>query len=307
MRHWLRVGLSALVVGVFAGVGSGVVGTNDAHAAPFTLHVDDASSGLQVNGEAPALSEASICAMPSLINANGLVDTTGATCTTPAADGSVTLTFEAAAFNGTGFVVLEDGSAVSAPLALQNGTLEFDGADPLRLNRVVIDGTSALILSIQPRETIATGTVAVDAWVFDEDAPLVNQQVSFSFAGPGSPSNVIPIFTDTQGRASVTVFAGAVGTVQATATLTPSLTITESYEVVEEQPDNVGPLPSLAIGFNAWLGRNAIASDVVLPGQILWKWNGDAWISFVVTAGGVSFGTDFPLTLGNVLFLGVQQ
>ena len=301
MRLWLVIGLSALAVGLLT-----VSNTHDAHAAPFTLRIDDASLGLQINGEVPPL-DATICAVPSLVNANGAVDTTGAACVTADADGSIVLTFEAAAFDGTGFVVLDDGSATSAPLALLNGTLEFDSADPLRLNPVVIDENSALILSIQPRETIVTGTVTLDAWVFDEETPLENQQVSFSFDGPGSPSNVIPIFSDTQGLASVTVFAGDVGTVQATATLTPSLTITDSYSVVEEQPDNVGPLPSLVKGFNAWLGRNANASDVVMPGQILWKWNGDAWISFVVTAGGISFGLDYPLTLGNVLFLGVQQ
>lgn len=301
MRLWLMIGLSALAAGLLA-----VSNIHEADAAPFTLRIDDVSLGLQISGEAPPL-DAAICAVPSLVNANGMVDTTGATCVAADADGSIVLTFEAAAFDSTGFVVLADGSASSAPLALLNGTLAFDSADPLRLNPVVIDESSALILFIQPRETIVTGTVTLDAWVFDEETPLASQQVSFSFAGPGSPSNVIPIFSDTQGLASITVFAGAVGTVQATATLTPSLTITGSYSVVEEQPDDVGPLPSLVIGFNAWLGPNANASDIVMPGQILWKWNGDAWISFVVTAGGISFGLDYPLTLGNVLFLGVQQ
>jgi hypothetical protein len=301
MRLWLMIALSALAVGLFA-----VSNPDDANAAAFTLRIDDAASALQIPGEVPA-GDASICALPSLINANGVVDTTAATCAQAGSDGSIVLTFEAVNFAGLGFVVLADGSAASAPLALLNGALAFDSADPLLLHPVVIDESSALILSIQPRQTIVTGTVRLDAWVFAEETPLASQQVSFSFDGPGSPSNVIPIFSDGQGLASVTVFAGDVGTVQATATLSPSLTITDSYSVVEEQPDDVGPLPSVAIGFSAWLGRNAMASDVVLPGQILWKWNGEAWISFVVTAGGISFGTDFPLALGNVLFLGVQR
>ena len=187
-----------------------------------------------------------------------------------------------------------------------NGSVSFDNVSRLRLLAAVVDPPAALLLSIEPRETEVTGTVRLSAYVFDAVAgPLAGQQVTFSFDGPGSPSNDIPVPTNSEGRASITVFAGDLGTVDATATLTPSAALTLSYSVVD--PPEPDPLPDLRLGFNAWLGRNATASEVVVAGQILWKWNGSAWISFIRTNGGLELGTDFPLVLGDVIFLSQQR
>jgi hypothetical protein len=66
-------------------------------------------------------------------------------------------------------------------------------------------------------------------------------------------------------------------------------------------------LPALQLGFNAWLGPNASASEIVQNGQILWKWNGEAWISFVRTNSGFELGNDYSLALGDVLYLAQQS
>ena len=280
--------------------------TGSAHAAPLSFSASDAPSAITIAGT-PAVAGDSICALDSLTPTAGSIATAGATCASIAADGSWSLEIDTSDFDDTAFLVLEDGSASSVPIPLANGSVSFDRLSDLELHAAAVDPAAAttLLLTLSPRETEETGTVRLGAYVFGPAGPLSAQQVTFSFSGPGSPSNAIPVPTDDDGLAAITVFAGALGTVDATATLTPAAALTLSYAVVDAPlPD---PLPSLRIGFNAWLGRDSTASEVVQNGRILWKWNVDAWISFVKTNSGLEFGSDYDLTLGDVLFLAEQS
>ena len=282
--------------------------SDSAHAAPFSYSAADAPAAITIDGAAAAAGD-SICALDSLIPAGSSIATAGAVCAAVAADGSWSLEIDTDNFAGDAFLVLEDGSASSLPITFANGSVSFDSLSGLALHAAAVDldASITLLLTLSPRETEETGTVRLEAYVFGAVGPLAAQQVTFSFSGPGSPSNAIPVPTDGAGLAPITVFAGALGNVDATATLTPIATLTLSYAVVDAPtPD---PLPAVRLGFNAWLGRNATASEIVQNGQILWKWNGEAWawISFVRTKSGVEIGNNYSLTLGDVLFLGQQS
>ena len=272
----------------------------------FSFRAIDATASIDLAGERPLPGETTICAVAALTGSSALIDTNGAACATVDTDGGWELSVDPDAFPNGAFLVLEGGALSSTPQPLVNGAREFDRLSPLELNPVAIDGDAALRLSLEPRETEVNGTVTLDAFVFDALAgALESQQVTFSFDGPGSPSNDIPVLTDAGGRASITVFAGALGTVQATARLTPTATLTVSYSVIE--PPEEDPLPALRGGFNAWLGRDANASEVVGTGQILWKWIGNGWASYARTNAGLILGADYELQLGDVLFLGMQS
>ena len=276
-----------LLIGVF--IASSV--PSPAHAVTFSYSAADATTGITIDG-APATEGDSICALDSLIPASTSIETGGAPCATVATDGSWTLEIDTDNFDGSAFLVL--------------ASISFDSLSVLALYAAAVDSetSSTLLLTLLPRESEETGTVRFSAYVFGLVGPLSAQQVTFSFSGPGSPSNAIPVPTDDNGLASITVFAGALGTVDATATLTPNATLTLPYAVVETlTPD---PLPVIRIGFSAWLGPNANASELVQNGQILWKWDGQFWISFVRTRSGLELGTDFNLALGDVLFLAQQ-
>ncbi len=290
-----------LLIGVF--IASSV--PSPAHAVTFSYSAADATTGITIDG-APATEGDSICALDSLIPASTSIETGGAPCATVATDGSWTLEIDTDNFDVSAFLVLSEGSASSLPISLANVSISFDSLSVLALYAAAVDSetSSTLLLTLLPRESEETGTVRFSAYVFGLVGPLSAQQVTFSFSGPGSPSNAIPVPTDDNGLASITVFAGALGTVDATATLTPNATLTLPYAVVETlTPD---PLPVIRIGFSAWLGPNANASELVQNGQILWKWDGQFWISFVRTRSGLELGTDFNLALGDVLFLAQQ-
>ncbi len=277
-----------------------------AHAAPFSYSAADAATAITIDS-APAAVGDSICALDNLTPAGSSITTAGAACAAIAADGSWSLEIDTDNFDGDAFLVLQDGSASSLPISLANGSVSFDSLSDLALHAAAVDADASLtlLLTLSPRETEETGTVQLSAYVFGLTGPLTAQQVTFSFSGPGSPSNAIPVPTDADGLAPITVFAGALGSVDATATLTPSATLTLSYDVVDApMPD---PLPAVRLGFNAWLGRDATASEVVQNGQILWKWDRDDWIAFVRTNSGLELGSDYDLTLGDVLFLAQQS
>lgn len=280
--------------------------SGSAHAAPFSYSAADAPSAITIDGTPAAVGD-SICALDSLIPAGSSIATAGAVCAAVAADGSWSLEIDTDNFAGDAFLVLADGSASSLPVTLANGSVSFDNLSDLALHAAAVDADTSvtLLLTLSPRETEETGTVRLSAYVFGPTGPLSAQQVTFSFSGPGSPSNAIPVPTDDDGLAPITIFAGALGNVDATATLTPTATLTLSYAVVDAPtPD---PLPALQLGFNAWLGPNASASEIVQNGQILWKWNGEAWISFVRTNSGFELGNDYSLALGDVLYLAQQS
>lgn len=301
MRHLVWGVLAAALVAVAALSGGA------AHAAPFTFAAADAATGIVVNGE-PAAPGQSICAVGVALAGGEGIDTAGAACAAVADDGSFTLTVESDDFDGDAFLVLEDGSAASVPQALTNSGVEYGEFDQLELLPVAFDGSTVLLFNISPREVELEDTVSLDAWVFDAGGqPLSGAQVTFSFSGPGSPTNELPRQSDDTGLVSLLVLAGDLGTVEATASLSPNATLTQTYTVVEASEPTEDPLPEPVPGFFAWLGRDALASEIIDPGQILWKWDGSGWISYSVTTSGLQLGADFDLILGDVLFLGMQS
>jgi len=301
MRHVVWGVLAVALTGAVALSGGA------AHAAPFTFSAADATTAIQVQGEAAAPGQ-SICAVGAVFAADARVDTSGATCATIGDDGAFELTVESDDFGGDVFLVLDDGSAASVPQALSNSGVEYTEFDPLELLPVAVDGSTVLLLDVSPREVELEDTVSIDAWIFDAGgAPQGGVQVTFSFSGPGSPTNEIPRQSDDTGLAALLVLAGDLGTVEATASLTPDATLTGTYTVVEASEPTQDPLPEPTPGFFAWLGRDALASEIIDPGQILWKWDGAGWISYSVTNSGLQLGADYDLALGDVLFLGMQS